>query len=383
MPAPTPIPPPAPLNARAIGGAIAGLALLSLGGVVFGGELGSFMGVGLEVLPFMLLAVLAYIGLDRDWGKVMAVIGWMVVSGGYALLALLLSLSAILGNASLQDRAATNAAMQAHGGQLAFIVLGLALAVGIGALGFIPSVRQGAARLLPLDPTSFVHTIALVTVMSVILISVIPLLVLAAPPLLSAVTNASAQGRDLNGNNSEVLGQLYELVWVIPCTIFAVGYGIRRDWRAALERLGLVRPTRRQVLLGLGLAVLAVGVSFGLDWVTNTIWQAAGWPQTDSKAFEKLMAGLLTPIGAIVIGVSAGLGEELAVRGVLQPRLGILMSNVFFTSLHALQYNWDGLLSVFLLGMVLGVLRQRTNTTTSAITHGTYDAILVLLSLGG
>jgi len=95
------------------------------------------------------------------------------------------------------------------------------------------------------------------------------------------------------------------------------------------------------------------------------------------------MAGLLSPPGAIVIGVTAGLGEELAVRGVLQPRLGILLSNVFFTSLHALQYNWDGLLSVFLLGLVLGVIRQRTNTTTSAITHGTYDAILVLLSLGG
>ncbi|MCX7861282.1 MAG: hypothetical protein N2385_14415 [Chloroflexus sp.] len=41
----------------------------------------------------------------------------------------------------------------------------------------------------------------------------------------------------------------------------------------------------------------------------------------------------------MVIGVTAGLGEELGVRGVLQPRLGIWLSNLFFTSLHAFQYN--------------------------------------------
>ena len=40
-------------------------------------------------------------------------------------------------------------------------------------------------------------------------------------------------------------------------------------------------------------------------------------------------------------------------RGVLQPRLGILLSNLLFTAMHAYQYNWDGLLSVFASGLAL------------------------------
>jgi len=82
-----------------------------------------------------------------------------------------------------------------------------------------------------------------------------------------------------------------------------------------------------------------------------------------------------------VIGITAGLGEELAVRGALQPRLGILLSNLFFTSLHALQYNWDSLLVVFVVGLICGLVRKRTNTSTSAIVHGVYNFTLIMLSL--
>jgi membrane protease YdiL (CAAX protease family) len=82
-----------------------------------------------------------------------------------------------------------------------------------------------------------------------------------------------------------------------------------------------------------------------------------------------------------VIGVTAGLGEELAVRGVLQPRLGILLPNLLFASLHALQYNFEGLLSVFLVGLILGLIRRRTNTSTSAIVHGAYDFWLIMLTV--
>ena len=64
----------------------------------------------------------------------------------------------------------------------------------------------------------------------------------------------------------------------------------------------------------------------------------------------------------------------------MQPRLGILLSNLLFTALHAWQYNWDGLLSVFLIGLVLGVIRKKTNTTTSAVVHGTYDFTLIMLT---
>jgi membrane protease YdiL (CAAX protease family) len=114
---------------------------------------------------------------------------------------------------------------------------------------------------------------------------------------------------------------------------------------------------------------------------TNWLWGVMGWPLTDETAFGELLSFAISPIGAVVIGVTAGLGEELAVRGALQPRLGILVSNLFFTSLHALQYNWDALLVVFLVGMVCGLVRKRTNTTTSAIVHGVYNFTLIMISV--
>ncbi len=379
-PVPSPLPTPTPVKLRRIVlGAIA-LVVLSLAGLLAPVELLMFIGVGFQIVPFMILAVLAYLGIDRPWARVTAILGWLVTAGGYALVALFVSVAAVIGPFSAAGGLPHLAGGQAL--QLALLLLGLLLAPAIGALGFIPGVRRALSRRLPLDPASFVHTIALVTVVTMILISVVPLLVLAAPPLLTMTSNLTVGSQALGDtNDSQLRSQVYTLVWTLPCAIFAVGYRIRRNWRDALTRLGLVRPGGRQVLAGLGLAVLAVIASQGLDWAVTHAWSAAGWPQTDQTALNKLLAFALRPIGAVILGVTAGLGEEVAVRGVLQPRLGILLSNVFFTSLHALQYNWDALLSVFLLGLVLGVIRQRTNTTTSAIVHGTYDALLVLISL--
>jgi membrane protease YdiL (CAAX protease family) len=62
----------------------------------------------------------------------------------------------------------------------------------------------------------------------------------------------------------------------------------------------------------------------------------------------------------------------------MQPRLGIWLSNLLFTALHAFQYNLDGLVIVFLIGLVCGVIRNKSNTTTSALVHGTFDFLLVM-----
>jgi membrane protease YdiL (CAAX protease family) len=104
---------------------------------------------------------------------------------------------------------------------------------------------------------------------------------------------------------------------------------------------------------------------------------------TNEELVRRLLGGALSPVGAVVLGVSAGLGEELAVRGVLQPRLGLLPSNLLFTSFHAFQYHFDSLLIVFIVGMVLGLVRRRTNTATSAIVHGVYNFVLVILLVAG
>jgi len=351
------------------------------GGFCFGGEWGKIAGSAWQVLPFSVLAVCAYLGLERNWAKVLALVVLAVIILGAGLMTALMALLVVLESELIAGPEKRPTLDMSAVINLALVSAGIALATLLAATGFIPGVRRALARILPIDPDSFVHTVALVAVVALTLNCFVPLLVLSAPPLLSAVRVLEAQEADLTqgrGPGGMLLDELYGLVWLLPGAIFAVGFGVRRNLKEALQRLGLQVPTWRQVAAAVGLAMVLVialtVLSASIDWA----WDLLGWPQTDTKSFEKLMTPFLSPMGAVVLGVVAGLGEELAVRGVLQPRLGMLLSNLFFTGLHAFQYNWDALLAVFLLGLLFAMIRKKTNTTTSAIVHGTYDFSLTM-----
>ena len=352
-------------------------------GLAFGGELGYFALTSLEVLPVSLLAVFAYLGTERRWARALTLVLLAVillVAGHDAVQNTLLVLVPEARAHSSPGLGLMISSLNIP--QFALACGGIGLALLLATSAFLPRVRHLLARLLPLDPDSFVHTVALVTVVGLTLIYFVPLLILSNPTDLSLTQIQVAQGEDLTAGRSyggQLRSELYGLMWLVPATLFAVGYGVRRDFKAALERIGLQRPTWRQVLGGAGLAAVLVIVVIwvllpSIDWV----WGAMGWPLTDEEALGKLRAHMFTPLGAVVIGVVAGLGEELAVRGVLQPRLGLFLSNLFFTVLHASIYNWDALVSVFVLGLVFGVIRKKTNTTTSAIVHGMYDFLLLM-----
>lgn len=365
-----------------VGGWQLGLGVLILitvcvAGIVVGGEFGEFTGAGLQVLPFTVLAVMAYLGLDRQWGRVIAWIVMLALLLGFALFTF------VAGVAALVD--IDGASPELDDGVLAklgLIAAGTGLAVIIGATGFLHRTRRALARALPIDPESFVHMVALVIVLTVTLMSFVPLSVIREPVILAIL--ARPNGADFFGglDSSEVLRQdAYALIWTVVCPVFMVGYAVRRTLHEALVRLGLVRPTRRQVLGGIGMAVVLVIGAQGLDSAIGLVWDTLAWPRTDCDLVSKLFEAHTSPTGAIVVGVTAGLGEELTDRGVLQPRLGLLLSNAFFVSLHAFQYNWDALLVVFFAGIVLGLIRRRTNTTTSAITHVMYDFLLIMAAV--
>lgn len=347
---------------------------------LIGGEPRQIAAASLNAVPFAILAILAYLG-GRQFN-------WAWLASGLWLL-IMIALTALVGLGF--GIASVTGGLPASSGSPAQISLDGWIRIGLIALGslgvilisatlLITPVRRRLAHVIPIDPDSFVHTIALLAVVPIGALCFVPLAVLGAPPLLSLVgqlTEANS-GRDTAGL---IRDQLYGLIWTIPATILAVGYGVRRNLREALARLGLVRPSWRQVIGAVVLAVfLALAMQFigtGLDW----LWKQLGWPVTNDEAFGELISFAFNPIGAVVLGISAGLGEELAVRGVLQPRLGLLLSNLFFTSLHALQYNWDALLVVFLVGTICGLVRKYNNTTTAAIVHGTYNFSLIMFAL--
>lgn len=361
--------------------AIVGIVVATLRG----GPMADFMLAGAQVVPFALLAFFAYLGMRHTWARILSFVWLGIVLMSLAGLALLLTFGLLLMQSGALDPAsgATNQGRSflPPGGaaRLGMVALWGGIGLAVAAIVLLPAVRRDAARLLPIDARWSVHAIALSFVMGATTINFGQLLALGGkPPMLEMVPLIPAQSA-----TQQLLAIVYPFLWNVPGAIVAVGYPVARTFRATLYRLGLVRPTVRQVAIGVVVALAMVLGATLLDMAISTIWDAMGWIRTDTAAFEKLLGAAMSPIGAVLIGVTAGLGEEMIIRGALQPRLGIILSNLFFTSLHAYQYSWDGLLSVFIIGTVLGIVRARTNTTTSSIAHGVYNFTLVMLSVLG
>jgi membrane protease YdiL (CAAX protease family) len=386
-----------------ITGAILAVALMSAVVLLaFTGQLGDFFSIGIVFLPLAALAAFAWGGTKNTVAAVFAyimlaivILGLFVNSLTYVVLGFvrdsarfnqLLSRPGVLDTSTLGDIFEPGV-----GAGLLIGLLLLFLAILLSAAMLLKPVRVALSRIVPIDPHNFVHKIALSVLTMILLSSFIPLIVLGGrPPLLKLVSGIEDTGTDVPdvpGSDTDATSALstgpedliYQFVWTIPVALIAAGWPIARRIRPTLERLGFVRPTLAQVGFGIGFGVvLAFAAIYLIDPGITWLWQTLGWPTTDVAAFEKLLANLITPLGAILIGVTAGVGEEMAVRGLLQPRIGLIASNLVFTGLHAFQYGPDGLLSVFLIGLVLGIIRARTNTTTSAIVHGIYDFVLVM-----
>src|SRR5262249_28590640 len=153
---------------------------------------------------------------------------------------------------------------------LGCVSLGLLLA----ALGFVRPVRRALARIVPIDADNFVHTVSLVTVVAMTAIFLTPLLVLGMTPgeLIPARMLEELAGQGASFLRSEI----YSLAWLIPCTVLAVGFGIRRNLTQSLARIGLVRPTLKQVMLGVGLAIAMVAAVMLLNAGINWLWTTMG-----------------------------------------------------------------------------------------------------------
>jgi hypothetical protein len=182
-------------------------------------------------------------------------------------------------------------------------------------------------------------------------------------------------------------GDLALTIWEVvltgvPLTLFAlagVGLFVRRDWRRTMERLGLRRPTWKHLLLAGGLTILFLG----FDMLVNLIWQRIDPASYDllSRVTNNLFGGLSTIGGAFILGLSAGISEELLFRGAVLPKLGLLLTTVLFAIGH-LQYGFSiATLEVFVIGLILGLLRYRTNTTTCILVHASYNILTVLLGM--
>lgn len=310
--------------------------------------------------------VLANLGLRHRWAGVIASVWIGLLAAGTFLLGvsvlLLLGLSRSL-------RYALNP--QVPLGVFLVAALLLILLVPLALLvAFWARARRRLTARLPLDPDNPVHTAAVTLLILSFVTALLQQVLLTALPAFAEQVFAAAR----YGSLEILIGELPFLV----IGFLGVGIFVRRDFGQSLQRLGLVRPSWGQVALGLAAAGALFLASSGLErlgaWLTPELSRQL------MQNSENLFGHLTDPVSALVVGVSAGVCEEVLFRGALQPRLGIAATAVLFGVVH-LNYGVSfSLLSVVLAAVVLGLLRRYANTSTSIVAHATLDIVALGLS---
>jgi uncharacterized protein len=255
--------------------------------------------------------------------------------------------------------------------------LSLWLPALIGMILLLRPVRRLCARLIPINPDRTVHAVAL----SFPALVVINLWFTLAFGLgnLAAITQFSAS----QGQQAVTLPGVWaqELLMALMGLV-GVGWLSRRSLAATLERLAIRLPALPQIGLGLASALVLVPVVLAIELLSSRL--GIGVNQDVEKLSQQLIGPLGRSIpGILTLGLAAALGEETMFRGALQPRFGLPLTALLFALLHSTYGLSISTLAVFLVGLVLGVIRQRANTTTSMIVHATYNMLLGLITYLG
>jgi hypothetical protein len=275
------------------------LALIAVSAVfVLSGQQVNFSEVGL-IIPVAILAALAWAGMKNVvaalfayvWLAMLAV-GVLLNSFGTVIFAFVadwgLLGSVVNGQVSAADVPPDQLFKPGLGGALFWTLFLLGISTLLSAAMVLRPVRVLVSRIMPIDPNNFVHQIALSFLTLVTLTGFVPLIVLGGSPPLTEIISDPEFQEVMGGSGFSVgpLDLLTRLIWAVPAVLIAAGWPIARTFRQSMARLGMVRPTTREVALavGLGLALVA-GYLFVLGPLIELIWPALGLPRTDNEAF--------------------------------------------------------------------------------------------------
>lgn len=236
-----------------------------------------------------------------------------------------------------------------------------------GLLATLPEMRRLLARWLPLDPDAPVHTLALMFSGYLAANGLLPL------------SQGGLEGLLETSEATSALAVAAGEFLLLALALTGVGLFTRRNLWKVLDRLGLEKPTLRQVGLGLRwLPVLLV-----LMVLANYLLAQADPVQAEvmDELSQLLLGNMTTVWDWLVLAIAAGIGEEVLFRGALQPVLGIWLTSLLFAVIHT-QYGISlATLLIFVVGFILGIIRQRYNTTVAILLHAAYNFVLGLGAL--
>lgn len=247
----------------------------------------------------------------------------------------------------------------------------------LGLILLTRPARRLFARFTSIDPANPVHAVAL-SMTALIAVNLLVTLGLGLGNLAEALESSAATGSVYD----PLPGLWAQNITFLLMALVGVGLFARRTLRGALNRLGIVKPTLVQVLIGVGAGLLLVPAVLLLEAAASKLGIGAS-PDVE-RLTEQLIGPLTTSsLGVMTLGLAAALGEESIFRGALQPKFSLLLTTLLFALLHS-QYGISfSTVAVFLVGLVLGLLRLRANTSTSMITHAVYNMSLGLISYLG
>ncbi len=333
----------------------------------------------LLMVPFLLPILLSNIAEKENSIRIFNWIYLVLLNGLLALIGLgSLAIAAALANDAfangLQEQNPLLNVVQLRAARLD--IAGLFLMAGCLAalLVLMPPLRRVVARLLPIDPANAVHATALSLTATAFGLNIFQ--VTALSPLVFAAVASDQISQQIQQSYLDVL--VFPLLTFVFAALLGVGLYVRRKQDQALLRLGLTMPTVPHLALVIGTTVslLIAAIATERIWAMvdpNSLQQVGGL----SRALLGNMTGLA---GAFAIGASAAIGEEMFFRGAYQPRMGIPLTAVLFASFHVQYGITPATVLVLAIGVVLGILRQRTSLTVCILVHFLYNFVSVLIS---
>lgn len=218
------------------------------------------------------------------------------------------------------------------------------------------------------DPMSMMHLWALILVLYFIGVQLMSFFL---------ANGLSGLAEDVQTNEHTLLSNLILLV-SIP--VIGVGLMTRRNPRETLARLGIRRVTWKTLLVS-GVVTFSLLV---MVVIVAGIWMSLVSEETferQTEASEALSASVGSLGIAFLLALSAGIGEEIAFRGALQPIFGFWFTTFAFVIAHVQYTLTPATLIILIVTMVFGLIRKYMDTTTSIITHFWYNFIPLALSL--
>lgn len=227
--------------------------------------------------------------------------------------------------------------------------------------------RRFLARWLPLDPTSPVHTLAL-------LLSG----VLAGTTLLT-LSQGGLEGLAETAVSTPLIDFIFQQLLFVLLALLGTGLLVRRRLWSLVKRLGLERPSWTQIRFGLRWIAILVFI----QWAVGMVWTLANPDQSELvEGISNVLLGNFDTVGEwLVVALGAGIGEELLFRGALQPVFGLWFTSIIFAIAH-IQYGFTlATILIFVISAALGYIRRRTNTTVAIFVHAGYDFVLGMFYL--